>query len=127
MKRRNAIWILIKNLILVLSDLVAIAERMASVKRKIVVLSGKGGVGKSTFSAQLSFALDRMDYQVGRFNIELTFAGQASQRCWGLKAKISSRATWAGRSFTLTPTLASCPLASCSPTLMMLSYGEGLA
>ncbi|KAJ6321116.1 hypothetical protein OIU78_016342 [Salix suchowensis] len=30
--------------------LVAIAERMATVKHKILVLSGKGGVEKSTFS-----------------------------------------------------------------------------
>ena len=34
-----------------------IAEKMKGVKHKIFVLSGKGGVGKSTFSAQLSFAL----------------------------------------------------------------------
>lgn len=30
---------------------------MTSVKHKILVLSGKGGVGKSTFSAHLSHAL----------------------------------------------------------------------
>lgn len=30
---------------------------MASVKNKLLVLSGKGGVGKSTFAAQLAFAL----------------------------------------------------------------------
>jgi MinD-like ATPase involved in chromosome partitioning or flagellar assembly len=29
---------------------------MANVKRKILVLSGKGGVGKSTFTAQLGWA-----------------------------------------------------------------------
>ena len=33
-----------------------IRERMASVRRKILVLSGKGGVGKSTFCAQLAWA-----------------------------------------------------------------------
>ena len=33
-----------------------IRARMASVKRKILVLSGKGGVGKSTFTAQLGWA-----------------------------------------------------------------------
>ncbi|VAI46617.1 unnamed protein product [Triticum turgidum subsp. durum] len=52
-------------------DLVAIAERMATVKHKILVLSGKGGVGKSTFSAQLSFALAEMDHQVGLLDIDI--------------------------------------------------------
>ena len=33
-----------------------IKERMSTVKRKILVLSGKGGVGKSTFTAQLGWA-----------------------------------------------------------------------
>ena len=31
--------------------------RMASVKHKILVVSGKGGVGKSTFTAQLAYGL----------------------------------------------------------------------
>lgn len=38
-------------------DIEPINQRMKSIKHKILVLSGKGGVGKSTFSAQLSFAL----------------------------------------------------------------------
>jgi hypothetical protein len=44
-------------LFLLHADLQAIAERMASVKNKLLVLSGKGGVGKSTFATQLAFAL----------------------------------------------------------------------
>src|SRR5882762_11450226 len=46
-----------------------IRERMSSVKRKILVLSGKGGVGKSTFTAQLgwAFAADE-DLQVCSLN-----------------------------------------------------------
>jgi len=38
-------------------DLTAIAERMATLKHKVLVLFGKSDVGKSTFAAQLSFAL----------------------------------------------------------------------
>ena len=39
---------------------------MKSVKRKVLVLSGKGGVGKSTFTAGLSWALAAdEDIQVG--------------------------------------------------------------
>ncbi|CAL9241010.1 unnamed protein product [Arabidopsis halleri] len=52
-------------------DLVAIAERMATVKHKILVCSCKGGVGKSTFSTQLSFALAGMDHQVGLMDIDI--------------------------------------------------------
>ncbi|XP_050240845.1 cytosolic Fe-S cluster assembly factor NBP35-like [Quercus robur] len=52
-------------------DLVVIAERMATVKHKILVLSGKGGVGKSTFSAQLSFALAATDFQVGLLDVDI--------------------------------------------------------
>jgi Mrp family chromosome partitioning ATPase len=33
-----------------------IRDRMSKVKRKILILSGKGGVGKSTFTAQLALA-----------------------------------------------------------------------
>lgn len=54
----------------VLADLAIIAERMKGVKHKILVLSGKGGVGKSTFSAQLAFALaskgKEVSHSVGR-------------------------------------------------------------
>lgn len=53
------------------ADLVSISERMATVKHKILVLSGKGGVGKSTFAAQLSYALAAKNYQVGLLDIDI--------------------------------------------------------
>lgn len=40
-------------------------------KHKILVLSGKGGVGKSTFAAQLSYALAAKNYQVGLLDIDI--------------------------------------------------------
>ena len=45
-------------------DGAAIAARMSRVKHKVLVLSGKGGVGKSTVSAQLAFSLAARGYQV---------------------------------------------------------------
>ncbi|KAJ8450096.1 hypothetical protein Cgig2_033290 [Carnegiea gigantea] len=66
-------------------DLILIAERMASVKHKILVLSGKGGVGKSTFSAQLSFALAAMDYEVGLLDIDI--CGPSIPKMLGLEGQ----------------------------------------
>ena len=44
---------------------------MKSVKHKILVLSGKGGVGKSTFTATLSHALAaNSDTQVGEGHLK---------------------------------------------------------
>ncbi|XP_057435312.1 cytosolic Fe-S cluster assembly factor NBP35-like [Lotus japonicus] len=66
-------------------DLVAIAERMATVKHKILVLSGKGGVGKSTFSAQLAFALAARDFQVGLLDIDI--CGPSIPKMLGLEGQ----------------------------------------
>ncbi|KAK9125060.1 hypothetical protein Scep_013906 [Stephania cephalantha] len=60
-------------------------ERMATVKHKILVLSGKGGVGKSTFSAQLAFALSSMDYQVGLLDIDI--CGPSIPKMLGLEGQ----------------------------------------
>ncbi|KAI8613910.1 Nubp1 protein [Chytriomyces sp. MP71] len=50
----------------------AIADRLISVKHKILVLSGKGGVGKSTFSSNLSLFLSQNeDTQVGLLDIDI--------------------------------------------------------
>ncbi|CAI9766724.1 unnamed protein product [Fraxinus pennsylvanica] len=66
-------------------DLVAIVERMAKVKHKMLVLSGKGGVGKSTFSAQLSFALAAMNFQVGLLDIDI--CGPSIPKMLGLEGQ----------------------------------------
>ena len=58
---------------------------MATVKHKILVLSGKGGVGKSTFSAQLSFALAAMDFQVGLLDIDI--CGPSIPKMLGLEGQ----------------------------------------
>jgi len=66
-------------------DLVAIEERMRSVNHKILVLSGKGGVGKSTFAAQLSFALAGLDKQIGLLDIDI--CGPSIPKMLGLEGQ----------------------------------------
>ena len=58
-------------LTLFVADAEAISERMRRVKHKILVLSGKGGVGKSTVSSQLAFALAAHGKEVRRFAHQL--------------------------------------------------------
>lgn len=58
---------------------------MATVKHKILVLSGKGGVGKSTFSAQLSFALAAKNYEVGLLDIDI--CGPSIPKMLGLEGQ----------------------------------------
>ncbi|KAE8729681.1 Cytosolic Fe-S cluster assembly factor NBP35 [Hibiscus syriacus] len=53
---------------------------MTTVKHKILILSGKGGGCKSTFSAQLSFALAAKDFQVGLLDIDI--CGPRQQDAW---------------------------------------------
>ncbi|XWS57673.1 hypothetical protein CRYUN_Cryun09bG0193400 [Craigia yunnanensis] len=67
------------------ADVVAIAERMAIVKHTILDLSGKGGVGKSTFSSQVSFALAAKDFQVGLLDIDI--CGPSIPKILGLEGQ----------------------------------------
>lgn len=64
-----------------------VRERMTQVKRKILVLSGKGGVGKSTFAAQLGWAFaSDPDVQTGILDVDIcgpsipTILGIASEQ-----------------------------------------------
>ncbi|KAI0292280.1 cytosolic Fe-S cluster assembling factor nbp35 [Russula brevipes] len=64
-----------------------VRERMTQVNRKILVLSGKGGVGKSTFAAQLGWAFaSDPDVQTGIMDVDIcgpsipTILGIASEQ-----------------------------------------------
>jgi ATP-binding protein involved in chromosome partitioning len=49
----------------------ALAERMSHIKHKVLVLSGKGGVGKSTVAANLAISLALAGKQVGLLDIDI--------------------------------------------------------
>lgn len=60
-----------------------VKERMSEVAHKILVLSGKGGVGKSTFSSQLAWLLSEQDKEVGILDIDI--CGPSVPRMMGVE------------------------------------------
>ncbi len=49
----------------------AMAERMCRIKHKVIVLSGKGGVGKSTIAVNLATSLVRTGMRVGLLDVDI--------------------------------------------------------
>ena len=53
---------------------------------QILVLSGKGGVGKSTFSSQLAFALAGREKEVGLLDIDI--CGPSIPKMLGMEGQV---------------------------------------
>lgn len=49
----------------------ALAARLGKIRHKILVMSGKGGVGKSTVAANLAVALSEEGYRVGLLDVDV--------------------------------------------------------
>jgi ATP-binding protein involved in chromosome partitioning len=62
-----------------------ISQNLAKIKHKIIVLSGKGGVGKSTISANLAYALSEKEYTVGLLDSD--FHGPSIPKILGIEEK----------------------------------------
>jgi len=67
-----------------------IKEKLKDFKNKLLVMSGKGGVGKSTIAAYLAVGLARKGFQVGLMDVDLH--GPSIPRLLGLKGNIQSSA-----------------------------------
>lgn len=67
-------------------DLPIIAARLSGIKHKILVLSGKGGVGKSTFSTMLAHAFASIpDHMVGIMDTDI--CGPSIPKMMGVEAE----------------------------------------
>jgi ATP-binding protein involved in chromosome partitioning len=62
-----------------------IRDRMGLIKNKFLVLSGKGGVGKSTVAVHLAVALSNREFQTGLLDIDLH--GPSIPKMMGLSGK----------------------------------------
>lgn len=71
-----------------------VAAQLASVKRKVLVLSGKGGVGKSTVASQLAFGLASRGLRVGLLDIDI--CGPSAPLMLGVRGEVvhSSSSGW---------------------------------
>jgi ATP-binding protein involved in chromosome partitioning len=65
---------------------IAVKSSLNSIKRKLIVMSGKGGVGKSSTAVNLALALARMGAQVGLLDVDLH--GPDIPRMLGLKGML---------------------------------------
>lgn len=65
-------------------DIQVIAEKLKNVKHKILILSGKGGVGKSTLTAMLSRALAFSDENINVGVLDIDLCGPSAPRIFGV-------------------------------------------
>jgi len=71
-----------------------IKERMANIKHKIIVMSGKGGVGKTTFAVNLAYSLSKSEKKVGLLDIDIhgpnvaKMLGIEGEKLYGSKEEI---------------------------------------
>ena len=64
---------------------IKMSNRLSQIKHKILVLSGKGGVGKSTCSTQIAFGLAHQGFEVGILDVDL--CGPSIPRTMGLEGQ----------------------------------------
>ena len=64
------------------------AQKLSDVKKVIAVMSGKGGVGKSSVTSMLAVSLMRKGYKVGVLDADVT--GPSIPKMFGLKDKADS-------------------------------------
>lgn len=66
------------------ADAAAVAANLANVRHVVLVLSGKGGVGKSTVSAQMALHLARRGFDVGLLDVDI--CGPSVPRMLGVES-----------------------------------------
>ena len=63
-------------------DSIRIQDRLSHIRHKLIVMSGKGGVGKSSVATYLAIGLGRLGYRVGLLDVD--FHGPSIPRMLGI-------------------------------------------
>ncbi len=82
---------------------IEIKESLLRIKHKILVMSGKGGVGKSSVAAYLSVALAKKGYKVGLMDVDLH--GPSIPRMLGLQGNIGQGSSGKARPVSYLPNM----------------------
>ena len=69
--------------------MLAIQKNMAKIKHKIVVISGKGGVGKTTVAVNLAISLASVGLCVGVLDVDIT--GPNVAKMFGISPELKPR------------------------------------
>ena len=64
-----------------------IAEKLSQVKNVVLILSGKGGVGKSTVSTQLALTMASLDENKNIGLLDIDICGPSVPRMLGLEGQ----------------------------------------
>ena len=96
-----------------------VADRLSLIKHKLLILSGKGGVGKSTISTQLSWTLSESGFSVGILDIDI--CGPSVPRMMGVENEEVRRSN-----FGWSPVYASDNLAVMSVAFMLSSRDDAI-
>jgi ATP-binding protein involved in chromosome partitioning len=63
-------------------DTIRVQDRLSHIRHKLIVMSGKGGVGKSSVATYLAIGLGRLGYRVGLLDVD--FHGPSIPRMLGI-------------------------------------------
>jgi len=85
------------------NDDLKITQNLSRIKHKIIVLSGKGGVGKSTVSANIAFALSEKKHMVGLMDCDIH--GPSIPKILGVEEKRPTTSPSGFNPISVTPTM----------------------
>jgi len=85
------------------NDDLKVTHNLGRIKHKIIVLSGKGGVGKSTVSVNLAFALSEKKYTVGLMDCDIH--GPSIPKILGVEEKRPTASATGFNPISVTPNL----------------------